>query len=415
MKVLIVSQYFWPETFIINDFAETLAGSGYEVTVLTGKPNYPEGKIFKGFQASGIRKDYFGKSDIPVIRVPIWPRRAGGAINMIMNYASFVFSCLMFSRNALKGAEFDLILMFAPSPITSAIPAISLKKRFGAHLAIWVQDLWPESLSATGFVRNRHILSAVGRIVSSIYSSADTLLAQSRAFVPSIGRRADSERIVYYPNCMKDPEPQPDDGADLPAELLSKLETKFCLVFAGNMGTAQSLETLLAAAIRLRDNPDICFVLVGSGSRLAWLESQKESLNLENLLLPGRFPPSSIPYIFDRADGLLVSLRRDEIFSQTIPSKIQAYLAAGRPVLASLDGEGAQVIVDARAGLTSPSEDVSALVENIGKLYEMPDADRKALGKNARRYFLDNFEMKRQVVRFGDIMKNRMVSGGKVD
>lgn len=415
MKVLILSQYFWPETFLINDFSESLANSGHEVTVLTGKPNYPDGQVYEGFTARGVSKEFFGRFRIPVIRVPIWPRRSGGAVNLVMNYVSFILSCSFFARRKLKDEDFDLILVFAPSPITSAIPAVSLKKYFGAHLAIWVQDLWPESLSATGFIKNPHILSWVGRIVRAIYRSADTLLVQSRAFIPSVERFVDAKKVVYYPNCMRDPGLESRELPKLPRETLSKLDAKFCLVFAGNLGTAQSLETLVGAAERLKGNPDICFVLVGSGSRSAWLESQKDKLGLENLILPGRFPPSAVPYFLDKADGLLVSLNREEIFSQTIPSKVQAYLAAGRPVLASLDGEGAKVIVEAEAGLTSPAEDVDALVGNILALYAMPKFERAVLGENARRYFLGNFDMKRQVAAFGDIMKERMNVGGNID
>lgn len=415
MRILILSQYFWPETFIINDFSEALVNSGHDVTVLTGKPNYPEGQVYDGFTARGLSKEVFGRFRIPVIRVPIWPRRSGGAVNLVMNYASFVLSCFIFARRELKDADFDLILVFAPSPITSAIPAISLKKYYDAHLAIWVQDLWPESLSATGFIKNQHVLSGVGRIVQAIYRSADTLLVQSRAFIPSVARFVDGKKVVYYPNCMQDPGLEPRELPNLPAETLSKLDAKFCLVFAGNLGTAQSLETLVGAAERLKGNPDICFVLVGSGSRSGWLESQKDKLGLENLLLPGRFPPSAVPYFLDRADGLLVSLNREDIFSQTIPSKVQAYLAAGKPVLASLDGEGAKVIVEAEAGLTSPAEDVDALVANILALYAMPKSERAVLGENARRYFLSNFDMKRQVAAFGDIMKERMNIGGNID
>lgn len=402
MRILILSQYFWPESFIINDIVRTLDAQGHEVVVATGKPNYPDGKVFEGYRAAGTQRErYLGR--VEVLRVPLWPRGQGGAKNLILNYLSFVFSGLLCLPWMLRGRQFDAILVFAPSPITQAIPAILLKWLKKAKLALWVQDLWPESLSATGFVRNPYVLRAVGWMVRAIYRPCDTLLVQSRAFVEPVAQYADRAKIQYYPNSMDVSSSKA--VVPVPGELLELLEQHFCVVFAGNLGTAQALDTLVQAAVHLRDEPRIRLVLVGSGSRLAWLKAQQQALGLDNLVLPGRFPMEAMPQIFERASALLVSLNDEPAFAQTIPSKIQAYLAAGRPILACMNGEGARVVCEARAGLASPAEQVLPLVANIRCMQALGASERGAMGTSGRAYFDAHFEMTSQVRRLVELLQ----------
>ncbi len=411
MKLLLVSQYFWPESFIINDLVKTLVAQGHTVQVLTGKPNYPDGKIFPGYNADGCQEEYFGPG-VKVSRVPIRPRGSGGAKNLLLNYLSFVINGLIFFYRAVKGRSFDAVLVFAPSPITSAIPAIYLKWRLNAHLAIWVQDLWPESLSATGFIRNRFLLRGVGWMVRAIYALSDTLLVQSRGFHAPVARYANKEKIIEYPNSFLDLPHEAPASNMVSAELLAELDGNFCLVFAGNLGTAQSVDTLLLAVERLKYLTDCKFVIVGSGSMLGWIEEQKAQKGLDNLILAGRFPPSEMPQFFSRAGGLLVTLKREEIFAYTIPSKIQAYLAAGRPIIAALDGEGARVVEASKAGLTCPAEDANALAQCILQLYGMSREKREQMGKAGRAYFLEHFEMTSQSRRLVELLEARIGKDG---
>jgi len=402
MKILVLSQYFWPESFIINDIVRTLDEQGHEVVVATGKPNYPDGDIFGGYTAGGIQRErYLGRID--VLRVPLWPRGAGGAKNLVLNYLSFVIAGFFCFPWLLRKREFDAILVFAPSPVLQAIPAIPLKWIKRAKLALWVQDLWPESLAATGFVKNPHVLCMVGWLVKGIYRCCDKLLVQSRAFFIPVARYAAKEKIYYFPNSIID-EQIADEMPAVPSELTDVLDNHFCVVFAGNLGTAQGLDVVVQAANELRNEPDLRVVLVGSGSRLAWLESQKRSLELNNLILPGRFPMQAMPSIFKRSSVLLVTLSDREIFSQTVPSKIQAYLAAGKPILASLNGEGARVVVEAGAGLASSAEHVDALVRNIRQFQSMSLSQREQMGRAGRDYFDRNFEMRSQVKRLVEML-----------
>ncbi|MGS0738610.1 glycosyltransferase family 4 protein [Pseudomonas sp. GG8] len=406
MQILVLSQYFWPENFIINDFVKVLSAQGNEVVVATGKPNYPDGKIFPGYSKDGVMRDTWF-DDIEVVRVPLYPRGKGGAVNLLKNYFSFVCYGLWYFPKLLKGKQFDVIFVFAPSPILQVIPALLLKKIKRAHLAVWVQDLWPESLAATGFIKNKMALKVVGWGVRAIYSYCDTLLVQSKSFVEPVAKFAARNKILYYPNSLLSSSLDEKNGM-LPAELQEKLSSGFNLVFAGNIGTAQAVETLIEACRRLKGDSDFKLFMVGSGSRLDWVKACKESDKLDNLILPGRFPAAMMPSIFEKASALLVSLKDDEIFSYTIPSKIQSYLAAGRPVIASLRGEGAQVVKDAGAGFSCAPENAEELVLCIKKMMDLDPVERQHLGVSGKQFYEKNFEMRQQVHNLVNILQEKL-------
>ncbi len=412
MRLLVVTQYFWPEAFIINDLVKTLRGQGHTVIVATGKPNYPEGRIFDGYRAQGTQKERFDGA-IEVVRVPLRPRRGGGSWNLALNYASFVLSGLLRFPSLLTEYEVDAIISYVPSPLTASIPAVLLKWIKKAHLAIWIQDLWPESLSATGHVRNRAVLWAVGLLVRAIYGCADTLLVQSKAFVAPVSRYARSDKIVYYPNSITTSAETDERSDELPAELTDVLSTHFCVVFAGNIGSVQAIPSIVEAAARLTDLADVKVVLVGSGSMSAWTAQRKTELGLDNLVLAGRLPMAAMPAVYRRARCLLVTLKDEEVLAQTIPSKLQAYLAAGLPIIAALAGEGARVVNEAAAGLTCPPEDPEALASCIRSLHTMSENQRTAMGLAGRRYYAAHFDMSTQARRLIDILTHRMEAKGR--
>lgn len=407
MRILLISQYFWPETFIVNDLAKKLVSKGHVVTVATGKPNYPDGDIYSGYSAKGIQSQIYSDA-IEVLRVPIHPRGKGGARNLILNYLSFVLMGLWHFPKMLKGKKIDVIIVFAPSPITQVIPAIFLKWIKRAHLAVWVQDLWPESLSATGFVKNNIALKLVGLMVRGIYYFCDTLLLQSHAFFAPTRKYANADKLVYFPNSID----TPSEGAStaIPVELQHELERHFSVVFAGNLGTAQSLESVVEAAKLLRHEPGLKVILVGSGSMAKWVTDQKILYHLDNLILAGRFPMDAMPEIFSRSSVLLVSLKDEEIFSYTVPSKVQAYLAAGRPIIASLRGEGARVIDESGSGVTCVPGDGRALADAILAMKSSSRDQLEAMGNAGRDYFNENYDMDSQTNRLIDILNNRIGS-----
>jgi glycosyltransferase involved in cell wall biosynthesis len=288
----------------------------------------------------------------------------------------------------LRGQRFDVILVYAPSPILQAIPGIFLKRRLHASLVTWIQDLWPESIAVAGFVSNRWLLARVASLVRWIYRRCDLLLVQSEAFVPAVESMAGGVPVRYQPN---------------PGELTSGISAAavdagitlapgFNVVFAGNFGTVQALDTVLDAAERLLSHPDVHIVLVGSGSRQNWLVEQVASRRLTNIRFVARLPPEAMPAVFLQASALLATLVRSPIMSKTIPSKVQAYLASGRPIIASLDGEGARVVAEAGAGLTCAAEDSAALAAGILRLRAMSQGELAQMGEAGRAYYRKNFD-----------------------
>lgn len=410
MRVLIVSQYFWPETFIINDLVRHLVDLGHDITVFTGKPNYPDGKVFEGYTEQGVLEEIF-LDKVRVFRIPLRARREGGAKNLILNYLSFVTSGIRWFPSFVRKERFDAIFVFGTSPITSAIPAIPLKFKCRSHLVIWIQDLWPESLSATGFVKNSFLLTCVGLLVRAIYFFADTLLIQSRAFTGQVEKYSDPRKLVYYPNSV-DVASLASDGGVLPDEIDQVLRDFFCLVFAGNVGTAQSIETIVGAAQQLQDIPDLRFVIVGSGSRLDWLRQEIKEKELKNIVLAGRYPMSMMSKFYSHAKALVVTLKNEEIFNRTIPSKIQAYMASGRPILAAINGEGGKVICEAGGGMVSSAEDATAFADTIRAFYELSPDVREAMGRAAKTFFDKNFDMRAQAENLIAILKHRIEASG---
>jgi glycosyltransferase involved in cell wall biosynthesis len=387
MRILLVSQYFWPETFLINDLMCMMQARGVEVTVLTGKPNYPDGRVFKGYRTLGVQRETY--DGISIIRVPVISR-GKSRIRLAMNYLSFILSGGLYGPPALRGTEYDLIFVYAPSPILQALPAILLARMRQVPLILWVQDLWPESLSATGHVKSRWLISLVATMVRFIYRKSDRILVQSRAFVGPVTSLTDQpSKILYYPNLFQTSAAiEPSQRA---RDLARDLQQCFSVVFAGNLGAAQSLETIVEAACLLKGDTNIRIYLVGSGSQDAWLAQEVDARGIENLVLSGRFCAADMPLLFSAASALLVTLRPDSIFQHTVPSKVQAYLAAGRPVLASLNGEGARIVREAGAGLTSPAGDAAKLANAISNMSEMPKSERDSMGRRGRTYFDQHF------------------------
>jgi glycosyltransferase involved in cell wall biosynthesis len=405
MRVLIISQYFWPESFRINEVAKTLLEKGVEVEVLTGKPNYPRGEIFPGYRAWGCQREAY--QGMKINRIPLLARGRGGW-RLALNYLSFVVSGLLFAPWMLRKKNFDVIFVYAPSPILQAIPALFLGWLKGCPVVLSVQDLWPESLSATGHVRNRTILKLVEYVVRFIYRHADLLLVQSRAFEKPVHALAPNTPIAYYPNSVDVSFAVPVKG-ELPT--IAGLGEGFSVMFAGNIGAAQAVGVIVEAAELLKEYSDIHFIVLGDGSSRAWMLAEVQKRGLSNLDLPGRYPVETMPGFMQKASVLLVTLANQPIFAATVPNKVQAYMAAGRPIIACLNGEGARLVVEAGAGLATPAEDARALADTILRLYGLAPGERETMGDNGRRYYQEHFNHDRLIdqliVLLHDVSKSR--------
>ena len=390
MKLLVVSQYFFPENFRINDLVADMVERGHEVTVLTGQPNYPSGRFFPGYGWGQPRTESY--QGARVIRVPLVPRGSARAIRLVLNYLSFAIFGAFGVWLRLRG-KFDAVFVFEVSPITVGIPAIAASRRFNAPILFWVLDLWPESLTAAGGVRSPWVLRVVDRLVKWIYRNCARVLVQSRAFVPEIGRHGvpDSD-ILYFPSWGESLF-QPLQQAD--TTLLPPLPEGFKVLFAGNIGEAQDLPAVLRAADLLRERTDIHWLIVGDGRMAAWAKEEVRKRGLSQVHFLGRHPLEAMPHFYAAADALLLPLKREPIFALTIPGKLQSYLACARPILAMLDGEGARIVQEAGAGLACPAGDADSLARLVLSLSAMPGSERQAMGQNGREYYEANFDRTR--------------------
>ena len=387
MKILIVSQYFWPENFRINDLTHELVQRGHSVTVLTGIPNYPAGTVFEAYRQTPKAFEYF--SGARVFRVPMLAR-GNGALRLFLNYLSFVLGACLYGPWRLRGQQADVIFVFEPSPVTVGLPAILLGRIKRAPVVFWALDLWPETLAAIGVVRSPMVLAWVGHLVRFIYERCTLVLGQSRGFLPKIAKYcSDAKKIRYFPSWAE----EIFNKADLvPAPEVPVQKGVFNVLFAGNIGEAQDLPAVLNAAESLRHNNAIRWLIVGDGRRSVWLHEEVARLGLQsNVLLLGRFPVERIPSFYAHADALLVSLKKDPVFSLTIPGKVQSYLMAGVPILGMMDGEGAQVITDSNAGLVCAAGNSGGLASAVLEMFAMSVDQRKQLGVNGRDFAQKEF------------------------
>ena len=402
MRILVVSQYFWPENFKINDFVLGMKEMGHSVTVFTGKPNYPSGKYFKGYNFFNRRKENF--KEIKVIRSPLITRGNGSGFRLTLNYFSFALFSSISAIFRIR-EKFDLIFVYEPSPITVGIPAIILKRKLGIPIFFWVQDLWPESLEAAGNIRNKRILNLVNKLVIIIYRYSDRIFISSRSFEGSLMKKnVVSSKIVYYPNWAEDIYLS---GSINTSKYSGIMPDGFKIMFAGNIGNSQDFEAIVMAANLLKSNKKLHWVIIGDGRKKEWLQSEVEKHNLStNFHILGSFPREEMADLFYHCDTMLVTLKDSEIFRLTVPAKIQSYLAFGKPVLAMMNGEGAEIIEKANAGLTCEAGNYRKLAANIEHLWSMEKDNLIKMGDNGRQYYFNNFSRLTLFKKFEDVYIN---------
>ena len=386
MKILVITNHYWPEEFKVTELAENLVDKGHDVSVMSGIPNYPEGKFFPGYGLFSKRHEV--QKGVKIYRMPLVPRGSGRRRMLILNYLTSAMSfCLHSIWHGRK--KFDAIFVFNTSPATIGLPATIIRGIYGTPVIMWVLDLWPESISATAAIKKPFILNSIRRMMKSIYKRCDKILISSRGFEGSIkdvgGYRGE---FVYFPNWIDQ-----DDTTATVSQNLPELPAGFKIVFTGNIGDAQDFGTVLDAAEGLKKtNKDLHWIIVGDGRKADWLKEEVERRGLQDCFhLPGRFPLSAMPYFQSHADAFLLPLRNAPIFALTVPRKLQAYLAAGKPVIASIAGEGAALVSDAKAGVTCEPQTPEKLVAAINDLLAMTPEQRRQLGENGRRYCEEHF------------------------
>lgn len=401
MNILIITQYFYPENFKSNDLAFELKSRGHDVTVLTGLPNYPEGKIFEKYGVFKNRKQTI--NGVKVVRSLLLPRGKGGGLRLFANYYSFAFFASVKAFFLGLNNHFDAIIVHEPSPITQYYPALLINKIWKTPVYFWVMDLWPESLSIAGGIKNKFVLNYYTNVVKKFYTNSEKILITSKGFRGAINEKGNfNDKIVYFPNWAEDSISEGNKDFPIPP-----IPAGFKVMFAGNIGEAQDLDNIMRAALELKDNKHIQFILVGDGRKMPFVKEFVEQNNLnETVHIMGRFPVESMSSFFDKADVMLVTLKDDPIFNLTVPAKLQAYMSASKPIVAMLNGEGSENVIDADCGFIVPAGDYVSLSETLLKASLLSRDKLETLGQNSRSYYERYFKMSACISNLEDIMTN---------
>ena len=386
MHILIVSQYFHPESFRINDIATEWVKRGYKVTVLTGIPNYPMGKFFPGYSWRKRRREEWNGIDI--IRIPLIAR-GHSSIGMVLNYYSFPISGWFWNRfNKVKA---DMVFSFETSPMTQVKVGCGYAKKHKVPHFAYIQDLWPENVETVTGIHSKLVIGPINRMVDKIYKKVDRIFVTSPSFVDAVVNRkkpVDPKKVKYWPQYAEEfyrpMEKQtidgiPDDGS-------------FKIAFTGNIGTAQGLDILPNTA-KLLKNENVRFVIVGDGRYQAEFEKHIDECGVRDMftMIP-RVPAERVPEILSACDAGFISFNKTPLWEMTIPAKLQSYMACGKAILASASGETKRVMEEAQCGICCDIGNADALADGIRNLMQ---ADLSTMGKNARSYFESHFEKKK--------------------
>ena len=404
MNILIVSQYYWPENFRITDLAEEMVARGHQVCVTTSLPNYPKGKLYKGYKWRIMHEEHNG---VNIIRSPVITRGEGSSFRLFMNYLSFsIISSIVTPLKLIN--KVDVIFVFGVSPVTSAIPAIVLKKLIKKPILFWVLDLWPDSAFVNNRLKSNLLRNTVNKLTSTINRSCDKLLVQSKSFYGLIiASGVDKDDIYYVPSWAEAIFSNMNED-DLYSEGAVKLEKRFYITFAGNIGAGQDIQCIIEAAKRLLNiNDNIHWLFIGEGSKYEWLRRSVKEYGLECVVhLIGRQPLNLMPYYFSISSVLIASLKDEHIYSLTIPGKIQSYLAGGRPIISVINGETSRVVEESRAGIAVNSGDVDGLINAAIELFSMSEHDRGKLGANGKKYYKKMFDRSEIITKIEEIMRD---------
>ena len=398
MRILVISQYFFPENFRINDLVFSLKKRGHHIEVLTGKPNYPKGEYFDSYSWNGPSEEEI--QDVKIYRSNLILRKKGGGVRLFLNYFSFVFFAF-FKVFKIRG-EFDKVFVYAPSPITVGFLGILAAKRFKCKSYLWVHDLWPESVRIAGGISNKVVLGLINSMTKKIYKYTDQILVQSPKFIDYIKKQNVKEnKLIYFPYYAEDFY----KVVKAKKSIKEQFPDGFNVLFAGNIGVAQSFDTIVGAFELLKEY-DINLIVLGEGrdkSRIIELLNQRGISNKFYFL--GSHPPEKMPDYFACADALLITLKKADIFSFTIPGKLQSYLGCGKPIIGALDGIGKQIIMDSKSGFCSDAEDYKSLSDNLLLMMNTSPDKRIKMGKFGLDYFNIHFKKEKLLKELENILK----------
>ena len=399
MKILFICQYFYPEVFRGNDIAFHWAEQGHEVHVVSGIPNYPDGKFHEGYGL--FKKRHETVNGVKVTRLPIFPR-GNNKIMLMLNYFSYLFVAWVWMLLHAVFNKYDRVFVQQLSPVMMSAPGVLYKRLRKVPLYTWVLDLWPESLTAAGGINNKYVLGFFRHYVKSQYKYSDKILMSSRSFEKSILEYGDyTDKLVYYPQWSDG-----NNGEAVLPDNVPVIPDGFKLMFAGAVGEAHGFECTMQAALLTKEHKDIKWVVVGDGRRLDWVRGFVKEHGLEDTVYTfGRFPAETMPWFFKQANVMLVTLNDNPLFKLYAPAKISSYMAAAKPIVAVLNGEGAEVIREANCGWSLSAGDAEGFAKLAIELSQMDKAVLEEKGQNALRYYNAHFIKEDCMARLDKLME----------
>ncbi len=402
IRILILTEFFDPEPHLKGLlFAKELIKFKNSVTVLTGFPNYPKGKIYPNYKLQIQKIEEIDGTKI--IRVPLYPSHDKSSIKRAFTYLSFSFSALI--RGIFLKNKIDIIYAYHP-PVTVGIVGILLKTFFKVPLVLDVQDMWPEQLLASKMVSNKLIISFINKIINITYKKSDKIVTLSNGFKKNLLKKGipdEKIKVIYNWTTI-----QTRVNTANTIKISNKLfkSNKFNILYAGNMGIMQSLDTILYAAIEIQKiKTNINFIFIGNGVQKEFLLSLKNKYNLENVIFHEQIPMEQIHSYLNKADALILHLKNIKIFEQTIPSKIQAYMYSGKPIIGCLKGCGAEIIEKSKSGIIAEPENAESILKAIIKIEKMSKKQLKKMGERGRLFYESNMSINKGVNDFNSVFK----------
>lgn len=400
LRVLLLTQWFDPEpTFKGLVFARALVEQGFEVEVVTGFPNYPGGKLYPGFKMRLLQREVI--DGVNITRVPLYPSHGQSGIGRVLNYASFAATSLIYGL--FKARRPDVIYAYHP-PLTVGVAALLLRFFRKIPVVYDVQDMWPDTLRATGMFSNEKALRFISIVCDWVYRGVDEIVVLSPGFKKLLVERGvpANKVAVIYNWCAEESVAAPS----APGFTDAPPQSKFCILFAGNLGKAQALSYVLDAALLLKDtHPNISFVFLGGGVEADSLKKQAVDHYLNNVTFLPRVPMSEVGTYLSEADALLVHLKKDPLFAITIPSKTQAYMAASKPLLMAVDGDASDLVLQSDCGVIADSENAASLADAAVKLMSLSPDAREAMAKSGKKFYEQHLSLKQGVYKFSLIFK----------
>lgn len=406
MRILLLTQWYSPEPNVrIESLARGLLERGHQVTVITGFPNYPYGNIYPGYRQRLWRREF--QAGVEIIRLPLYPDHSLSAVRRTLTYLSFAFSA--FLLGPLFSGKADVMWVYHP-PLTIGIPALWLSLVHRIPFVYEIQDMWPETVVASGMLNTGLPIRMLSQFARFVYRRANAITVISKGFMANLeAKGVTADKITVIPNWVDVTTYRPVER-DTKFGEIHRLTGRFNVIFAGAMGPAQGLNTVIEAAEYLRDLSDVQFVLIGDGVDLPALKAMAVGKNLTNMLFIERQPAEQMPYFFAWGDALLVQLRNDPLFHMTIPSKTLAYMACGRLIICAVPGDGSEVIRQFGAGLICEPDNPVALANVIREAYTLPASKREEFGQAGRQAVLDNFTCEKLIDTYEAVFKHVVTS-----